>query len=99
MDCFPLYDTLNSNLPKKDLSVKQKEEFIHKISDADTKAQEILFALICYHAKKTIETLECIPYKCDRDDDGNYVLNLSNIPIPLRHMLYKFIVLHEESAN
>ena len=51
MDCFPLYDTLNSNLPKKDLSVKQKEEFIRKISDADAKAQEILFALICYHAK------------------------------------------------
>ena len=31
MSNFPLYDSLNKNFPKKDLTVKEKEEFMSMI--------------------------------------------------------------------
>ena len=37
---------LNKDLPKKDLSLKQKKDFIHKTESIDTQGAELVYALI-----------------------------------------------------
>lgn len=97
MNCFPLYDTLIAkNIPKKDLSMRQKEEFISKISTTDMKGKQITFSLICVHYMKDMEDkkMEYLPYNCSWSSPDNYSWNFADFPIPLRHILYRYIIMH-----
>lgn len=95
---FPLYNNLTSNLPSKDLTVKQKEEFIQKTKTIDTDGAEHLVALIKHHFTQNNEESEDIPYNGEYSSTGeytgDYTYNFLELPIPLRHILYKFIVMH-----
>lgn len=72
MTNFPLYDSLVKDLPKRDLTVKQKEDFLVKVQEINDAGTELLVALIQYHALQSGETtngttngttVEKVPYK------------------------------------
>ena len=105
MSNFPLYDNLVKDIPKKDLTVKQKEEFITKVEHIDTTGRDLIFALIQFYRIENEETefTDELPYKGIRENDGKNTYNLSwtftDFPIKLRHILYKFILIHMQSIE
>lgn len=99
MSEFPLYNSLIQNLSKRDLTVKQKEDFVSKVERIDKIGKELIYALICTHYSR-----------CKRKDNGVILYNgditpksikfdLSNFPVELRQILYKFIVMHVKSMD
>lgn len=101
MDDFPLYNTLNKDLPKKDLSLKQKKDFINKTEIIDTQGAELVYALIrAYQILNNGETLEeKLPFEGQKLTENNLEFNISKIPIQLRQLLYKFLCLHIKSVR
>jgi hypothetical protein len=52
MSNFPLYDSLNTNIPDKDLTPSQKKDFMKKIESFEEDAHKIVYALIkAYYIK------------------------------------------------
>ena len=101
MDDFPLYNTLIKDLPKKDLSLKQKKDFIHKTESIDTQGGELVYALIrAYQILNQEETLEeKLPFEGQKLPGNDLEFNISKIPIQLRQLLYKFLCLHIKSMH
>ena len=105
MSNFPLFDSLNKDIAKKDLTIKEKEEFISKIQDIDTSGRDLVYALIqIYHIENGKEKLsDELPYKgkiyslCKGKHDLTW--SFTDFPIPLRHILYKFIKIHTHSME
>jgi len=105
MSNFPLFDSLNKDIPKKDLTIKEKEEFVSKIQDIDTSGKDLIYALIqIYHMGNVKEKLsDELPYKgkryslCKGKEDLTW--SFTDFPIPLRHILYKFIKIHTQSME
>lgn len=102
MSGFPLYDNLISNLPKKDLTVKQKEAMIADIPKLDHNGKELVYTLIKYYNKINDETPSQLPYKGQSEDSNedvgddmkNITWCITDLPHPLRQLLYKFIIMH-----
>lgn len=108
MSVFPLYDNLIKDLPKKDLTIKQKNHFIKIIGVIDdNNTKELIYVLIQFYFKNnsldsTIDsTLEYeLPYKgkktvCENKNNlYDITWDLLDLPIPLRQIIYKFISLH-----
>jgi len=103
MSGFPLYDNLMKNtLPKKDLTVKQKEEFLKNITgNVNANGKELIYALIqVYFTQNNIKKISTadLPYKGNKEDQGkgfyDITWNLLDLPIPLRHILYNFVSMH-----
>lgn len=42
MNNFPLYNNLSKDIPKKDLSVKEKQEFMTKVENIDDIGKDLL---------------------------------------------------------
>ena len=106
MSVFPLYNTLNKEYPKKDLTIKQKEEFIAKIEKIDDTGRDLVYSLIqFYRIQNENEKLsEVLPYKGIREatsKKGKEDLTwcFTNFPIKLRHILYTFINIHVQSME
>ena len=105
MSNFPLYDSLNKDFPKKDLTVKEKEEFVSKIQDIDETGRDLVYALIQFYSieneKKKLS--EDLPYKGNRlvmsKSKENLTWSFTDFPIKLRHILYKFIKMHNQSME
>lgn len=105
MSNFPLFENLNKEIPKKDLTIKEKEEFISKIQDVDTSGKDLIYTLIqIYHMKNGEKKLsDDLPYKgnkysfCKGKEDLTW--SFTDFPIPLRHILYKFIKIHTQSME
>jgi len=106
MNNFPLYNNLIKNIPNKDLSVKQKEEFIKKVKNIDSKGRDLIFALIQFYRiennkKEDIKTI--IPYKgvseVSKENTDNLTWSLGDFPIKLRNILYKFIIMHMQTME
>ena len=90
MSQFPLYISLISNLPEKDLTILQKKDLINKISNMDSETHELIFALIkCFYIENTNDNV-LIPYKGIISKD-NIDFDLMEMPNKLRQLLYKFI--------
>jgi len=109
MSGFPLYDNLIKDLPKKDLRVKEKEEFIQNIKRINMDGLELVYALILVYAgqnKKENKTVQ-VPYKGikEEDDKGLHTFSwvYTQFPIKLRHLLSRFVTIHlkkqEEEAT
>tara|TARA_Y100000389_G_C17228542_1_gene396949 strand:+ start:165 stop:554 length:390 start_codon:yes stop_codon:yes gene_type:complete len=63
MSGFPLYDNLIKDLPKKDLPVKEKENFIKSISKINNEGCELIYVLIMVFAQQhKHENINIIPY-------------------------------------
>lgn len=104
MNSFPLYDSLNKDIPKKDLLVKQKEEFMTNIKDVDSGGRDLIYALIqFYFIVNEGNCVEELPYKGTREEVGNGKENLTwtftDFPIKLRHILYKFALMHIQNME
>jgi hypothetical protein len=91
---FPLYTTLNNNLPKKDLTIPQKADFIKKISIMDPDSHELVYALIkCYFLEHTKADNLTVPYNAQISKD-KINFDLLEFPAELRQLLYKFVILY-----
>lgn len=94
---FPLYDRLEKNIPKKDLTPVKKKEFINKIINIDNTGKDLIFALVKFHAILNNDT-DYIPYNGFLDGN-NISWSFNNFPIKLKHILYKFIIMHTETMK
>ena len=105
MNNFPLYNSLIQNIPTKDLSVKQKEEFIKKVQNIDTKGRDLILALIqFYRIENNKEDIKSsIPYngisEVTKENTENLTWSLGDFPIKLRNILYKFIIMHIQTME
>jgi hypothetical protein len=105
MSNFPLYDNLVKDIPKKDLTVQQKEEFISKVQDIDSKGRDLIFALIQFYRieNEDDKSSEDLPYKGIREENEKGLKNLTwsftDFPLKLRHILHKFILIHVQSME
>lgn len=102
MSGFPLYDNLIKDLPKKDLTVKQKTEFVTNINKIDEDGRELVYALIYYYYinNETKHDDTNPPYKGisteneNQNQNRDITWNLANFPIKLRLLLYNFMSMH-----
>jgi len=100
MSYFPLYDNLNQELPTKDLTLKQKDEFSKNILKIDTNGMELIYALIhvYFMRNESVTEIVDIPYLGTKieNENNNYDVTweIGNFPIKLRQLLYKFISMH-----
>lgn len=105
MSNFPLYDNLAKDIPKKDITTKQKEEFIRKVQCVDSKGRDLIFALIQFYLIENEDGYlsEDLPYKGIREKNEKGLENLTwsfnDFPIKLRHILHKFILIHVQSME
>ena len=110
MSNFPLYNSLNKDIQKKDLSVREKQDFMSKIKNINNIGQELIYALIqFYYIENELDDeniTDVIPYKGitsqneeSKSDNCNITWIFTNFPIKLRHILYKFILLHTEKME
>ena len=102
MSGFPLYDNLIKDLPKKDLSVKDKEKFIKNIKLVNINGLELIYALILVYHEQNEKVLNSsvVPYKGFRIDQDNGTSNFcwvyTHFPVRLRHILFRFVKIHLE---
>ena len=104
MSNFPLYDTLNVDIPTIDLTNKQKDAFLRNVKLLDVDGMERLYVIIRIHQLENSEDKSSyiIPYK------GKFVksdlkFDLDELPTDLKHILFKFVTIHrktmEENSN
>jgi hypothetical protein len=99
MSNFPLYTTLRKNINKKDLSVAEKNELITKISEMGTDEHEIIYVLIkCYFLESDTHNNIIVPYK-GKIINENIEFNISDLPIELRQILYKFVKMYQQKVQ
>ena len=98
---FPLYDNLCLDIPKtKDLTVKQKNDFMKKITHLDDNGFELVYALIRVFQLENnadISTFK-LPYD-GKFDNSEMKFDLNELPTPLKQMIYKFVLLHTDSMK
>ena len=97
---FTLYQTLDANIPKRDLTIAQKNKIINIIDNVlDEQGLELLYALI-KHYNMNVDKANNELYNCEitkkQNDIYDVEWNLTNLPIHLRQIIYKFICLEEK---
>lgn len=91
---FVLYQTFDSNVPKKPLTANENEELENFFKNVKRVQFENIFMLICEYARKEdnfvfdFENL-CLPYKIKQESDG-IMINLTLLPQKLKRILLKF---------
>jgi hypothetical protein len=96
MSQFPLYTTLSTNLPKKDLTVLQKNELIKKISSMSTEDHELIYMLIkTYYINNDTGDSLSIPYNAQLGKD-KIDFDLLDFPNGLKQLLFKFVTVHKK---
>lgn len=94
MSNFPLYDNLLKNIKKRDLTTKQKDEFIDLVNGLDEHGVELIYALIRTHKQHSSKTSEdVLPYS-GVNNDGSLEFDLEKFPSTLKQVLYKFLGMH-----
>ena len=105
MSNFPLYEQLSQDISSKDLTVKQKTTLVKQITNLDGPGKDLVFVLIQTHLKNTNEEYNIFPYECTAEISEvdpsmqNLTWSLNNLPIKLRHILWKFSVLHFQNME
>ena len=94
---FPLYNNISKEVENepKDLTIKQKTDFIKKIKQFDKEGYELMYALIRTYEMENnngIVTFN-LPYNSKQLKTG-VKFELENLPIRLKHILYNFIQKH-----
>ena len=102
MSNFPLYDRLMSDVPKKNLTVKQHQDFIDKVSGINQHGKELLYVLIQCHSKDNGGE-GSVPYDGETKRSGrnnvSVTWDFASFPQDLRQVLYKFVVMHTEEMQ
>lgn len=108
MSKFPLYDNLNKNLPKKNLTIKQKKEFVLNIESFDYDTHEIIYVIIKYHQLENNDEKNSfvLPYDGIFNTKNNETVSgcdinfdFEKLPIKLQHILYKFMLVHKDKLE
>jgi hypothetical protein len=102
MSEFPLYNSLKKGLPKKDLTVKQKEDFLSKVAILDLTGKELVYILICAHhntSKPDDQYEEMFPYGSEQSNSNETEFDFAKFPLDLRQMLYKFVLMHVKKMD
>lgn len=105
MSNFPLYDSMIYKIPNKDLTKKQKDDFISKIKNIDNDGAECIYSLIrvfeIENGENDSGTFK-LPY-CGKYVKKNMKFDLEQLPNKLKQILYKFLLIHikkmEEDAK
>ena len=97
MSEFALYNTLNKDLPPKDLTATQKANLIKSISTLSEQGTELVYALIKYHNIHDKKNSDLYNHKKTntRNATSDISWNLNDIPIKLRNILLRFTQLEE----
>ena len=91
---YGLYQTLDKNIPRKDLTEKEKKHILKKIKGAAPDQLEAMFMLICEDARLhddfegELENYE-LPYRGKSQDEG-VQFNLERFPRRLRWIIFRF---------
>ncbi len=100
MNNFPLYDTLNKDIPTTDLTTEEKTSFLKNVKQLDENGTELFYALIKVYQlqNESNESHFTVPY------GGKYVkkdikFDLDCFPVYLKHILFKFIQIHVKKMN
>jgi hypothetical protein len=104
MSYFPLYENLIQELPTKDLTQKQKDEFVKNILKIDTNGMELIYALIhFYFISHENDNITEVPYNGTKTELENHNYDVSweitQFPIKLRQLLYKFVSMHIKNVT
>ena len=105
MPTFPLYDNLSRNIPKKDLTVAQKEDFVKKVETINQAGQDLIYALVEYYRMEEDKDtdIKTVAYNGTKEDVSKNNVSLTwsfiDFPLKLRHILYKFMILHTTSMK
>ena len=97
MSGFPLYDNLYKNASNKDLTVKEKKNFISKVNKMNKNGKELLYALIktYFLMNNDNKSNNKIPYGGKISDNNDKLCdiewNLNKFPKNLKQMLNKFL--------
>jgi len=89
MSNFPLYEDLKKDNPKKDLTAKKKLEFIDNMKKMDKDGMELVYGLIRSHMNVSNDPELCNLFQNISNDE--IVLDFNELPILLKHILYKFV--------
>ena len=97
MSNFPLYDDLKKSAKTKNLSVKNRKEFIKNVSELDKNGHELLYALIKSHYISTtgVRDSTMLPYDA-KLVEGNMEFDFNLFPNILKHILYTFTSKHKQ---
>jgi len=100
MSNFPLYNSLSTGLVKKDLTAKQKVDFVSTVSKFDTTGYELIYALIrVFQLENDVEPVTAnLPYG-GVVKKAELVFDFNTIPHQLRQILYKFVKMHAKSIK
>jgi hypothetical protein len=93
---FPFYDSMIKDIKNKDLTMKQKSEFITKIESIDEDGIELVYALIRIYEIRHEENTGTIklPYEGKYIDKSNIEFDLDLLPNKLKQLLFKFVNIH-----
>ena len=90
-----LYQTFNCNIPKTDIKKIDKINILNAVKKLNYESSEMFFLLIYEHYIRNNEVREVkvlTPYGSKYSkEEKTITFNLSSFPIPLRHILMKFI--------
>jgi hypothetical protein len=90
------------DLPKRDLSVKDKETFMKDIKQMNINGRELVYCLIhVYNQQNECNPkIKCVPYNGDKEEEEesrgifNFSWVYTQFPIKLRHLLSRFATIH-----
>lgn len=98
MSTFPLYTTLISNLPERDITLLEKKKLLQMIETLDEEGHELIFALIKSYQHDHGNDLG-LPYKAQIQKDSVIAFNLMDLPPQLRRLLFKFAGMHSKKLE
>ena len=98
---FPLYDNLSKNILKRDITLKQKNDFLIKVGSINKTGRDLLYALVkFYHIHHEYDEVcsQNVPYNGEYKNNA-VTWDLLDIPVKLRHILYRFLIIHTKSME
>jgi hypothetical protein len=101
MSNFPFYDSMNKDIKNKDLTIKQKDEFINKINKIDETGTELVYALIRVFEMEHEENSGSfkLPYSGKYVEKNDIQFDFDQFPIKLKQILYKFVTIHSNKME
>jgi len=97
---YGLYQTLNQNIPKKDLKSSQKAHVLEKITNLSSRENEAIVMLIYEHARVHEDIIYnpedvTLPYG-GSFDKKTVTFDFKKMPISLRWIILKFLDIVEK---
>ena len=104
MSNFPLYDNLIKDVQRKNLTIKECEDFIEKVLKIDNNGRELVYVLIqFYYGIENLKTSGNLPYGGKKERHGKSSMNLTwdlaKFPQKLKQILYKFVSMHTKKMQ